>query len=87
MTDRIGKKTQSKLGRWYGRWASWLGWLGLVLVAMAYLNKEILQKRDEKRISAVEAALKVIEADETSHLQISSNRSYGSERADPLESF
>lgn len=81
------KKIKAKFLRWYSRTASTLGWIGLILVACSFLNKEVFQKKLEKRKAAIETSLKAIEADELSRLQISSGRVYGTEKTDLLESF
>jgi len=72
---------------WHGRWGYILGWVGLVLILSSFLNKEILEKVFEKRRTAIQEGLKAIDVDEALRLQISSSRSYGTDKSDLFDSF
>jgi hypothetical protein len=81
------KDVKVGFAHWYAHNARILGWIGLALIVLSFLNKEVFQKKLEKKKTAAETSLKVIDADETSRLQISSGRVYGTEKMDLLESF
>ena len=77
----------SQLRTWYGEHLSWFGWLGVVLVGLTFVSKEVLPKSYQAKTSEIEKSLTALENDEREQRQIENTRVYGIERADLLESM
>jgi hypothetical protein len=77
----------SQLRTWYDEHLSWFGWLGVVLVGLTFVSKEVLPKFYQAKTSEIEKSLTALENDEREQRQIENTRVYGIERPDFLESM
>src|ERR1035437_9292156 len=77
----------SQLRTWYDEHLSWFGWLGVVMVGLTFVSKEVLPKFYQAKTSEIEKSLTALENDEREQRQIENTRVYGIERPDLLESM
>jgi hypothetical protein len=75
------------LRTWYDHHLSWFGWLGVALVGLTFVSKEVLPKSYQSETAEIEKSLTALENDEREQRQIENTRVYGIEKADLLESM
>jgi hypothetical protein len=57
-------KILSRLKDWYLRQSSWIGWLGIGLIAATFVLKEVLPERFKSRDEDINRAIAIIDSDE-----------------------
>jgi len=77
----------ARLKTWYDEHLPWFGWLGVALVGLTFVSKEVLPKSYQAETSEIDKSLTALENDEREQRQIENTRVYGVERPDLLESM